>query len=333
MEVSKNPENTTKKVLYGITKNAPFGGAQRYVFDLIAGAHASGYEVVCMAGGTGGLKEKLSMLGIRTLSVSGLVRDVGGSDLSAFWSIYTHIKREQPDVLHLNSSKMGALGALAGRLLGVSTIIYTDHGWAFKENRPLYQRTLIWLISWFTALLCHKLIAVSNFELHATRSLPFSGRKVVRIYNGIDLPMHFESGDSIRKAFPPGVKITGTVGELTRNKNHIALLTEARAKPDMYVAIVGEGELRPLLEQKIKEYGLEARVKLFGYKPATEVMKGFDVFALPSIKEALGYVILEARAAGLPILAKPVGGMKEAIEVPLEEFSKEEMIKNTLALY
>jgi len=101
----------------------------------------------------------------------------------------------------------------------------------------------------------------------------------------------------------------------------------------MYVAIVGEGELRTMLNQKIKEYDLESRVKLFGFIPATEVLKGFDVFALPSIKEALGYVILEARAAGLPIDANRVGGVDEALEKPLSNFSLERMIKETFELY
>jgi glycosyltransferase involved in cell wall biosynthesis len=67
--------------------------------------------------------------------------------------------------------------------------------------------------------------------------------------------------------------------------------------------------------------------------PATEVMRGFDTFALPSIKEGLAYVVLEARVAGLPIEANRVGGVGEAIDLPLAEFSLQNMTAKTLALY
>ena len=68
--------------------------------------------------------------------------------------------------------------------------------------------------------------------------------------------------------------------------------------------------------------------------PANEVLAGFDVFALPSIKEGLPYVLLEARAAGLPIIANGVGGVREILDAEdLQEFSLEQMVKQTAALY
>lgn len=164
--------------------------------------------------------------------------------------------------------------------------------------------------------------------------MPACGKKMHMIHNGIDLDMRFGAGEAIRRVFPNGVKITGTVGELTKNKNQIALIEEARNNPDMYVAIVGEGEDKKFLEEKIEEYGLEARVKLFGFMPASEVFKGFDVFALPSIKEGLPYVLLEAKAAGLPIVANRVGGVGEILDAKeMSNFSLEQMVRNTIALY
>lgn len=321
------------KVLYVITKASPFGGAQRYVRDMALGAKAAGCTVTVAHGGTGGLADILTQLGIRTIALQGLTRDVGGSDFTAFFSLIRTIRKERPNILHLNSSKAGALGALAGRLCGVPNIIYTDHGWAFNEIRPLYQRIPIWLISWMTCLFSHRIIAVSDFELSATRRLPFCGHKAVRIYNGVDLSMTFGSGEIIRAAFPKDAHITGTIGELNRNKNHIALIEQAASDPTMQVAIVGEGELRPFLEHEIAVRGLTSRVKLFGFIPAQDVLKGFDTFVLPSRKEALGYVILEARAAGLPVSVSGIGGMKEAAERPLSAFAVEKMVSDTLALY
>ena len=164
--------------------------------------------------------------------------------------------------------------------------------------------------------------------------MPFVAHKTVRIYNGIDLHIQFGSGEIIRSAFPANVKITGTVGELIKNKNQRALIAEAKDNPSMYVAIVGEGEDRPVLERKIKEYGLENRVKLFGFVPSPEVLRGFDTFALPSIKEGLPYVLIEAKVAGLPIVANRIGGVSEILEAKdLSEFSLETMVSKTVALY
>ncbi len=322
-----------KKILYVITKSN-WGGAQRYVFDLATAAQAHGWDVVVALGGNGVLAQKLRDENIMIYHNASLGRDISfGKDIKSFFGLYRLFKKEKPDIVHLNSSKAGALGALAARLAGVQKIIYTSHGWAFNEQRSRPAHVVIWFISWFTALLCTDIICVSDFELRAAKRMPFCTHKAVRIYNGIDLAMQFSSGDTIRNAFPTGVKITGTVGELTQNKNQIALIEQAKQNPSMYVAIVGEGELREMLEQKIKEYGLEERVKLFGFLPAAEVLKGFDVFALPSIKEGLSYVVLEARAAGLPIVANRVGGVAEALDVDLKEFSLERMVEKTFKLY
>lgn len=324
------------KILYGVTKSS-WGGAQRYVFDMATAAQKAGFEVVVACGGEGTLVTKLAEAGVRTITLSIHNEASFSAILNTKREFEKVLSKEKPDILHLNSSLVGIGGALAARSASgrnnIQRVIFTDHGWAFKEARSLPARIAIWLISWATVCLVDRVIAVSDDELVLTRRMPFVGHKAVRIYNGIDLNMQFGTGEIIRNAFPAGVHITGTVGELTKNKNQIALIEQAKQAPDMYVAIVGEGALRTELESKIKDYGLENRVKLFGFQPAADVMKGFDTFVLPSIKESLGYVILEARVAGLPVRANPVGGIPEATTKPLAEFSKDRMVEQTLALY
>lgn len=323
-----------KKILYLITK-ATWGGAQRYVYDLATHLPKNEFEPVVAYGVGGKLSKDLRTAGTNVYEILSLGRDVAIiSDIRSFFAILKCIRATKPDVIHLNSSKAAALGALAARLCGVKKIIFTVHGWPFGEKRNALSKLLIWKISWLTALLSHKIICVSDYDLHIARHMPFVGNKAVRIYNGIDQHMTFGSGEKIRAAFPAGAKITGTVGELNKNKNQQALVEEAKDNPDMYVAIVGEGELRPVLEQKIKRYGLETRVKLFGFIPVSEALKGFDVFALPSIKEGLPYVLLEAKAAGLPIKANRVGGVGEILDAKdLSEFSLQRMIERTVQLY
>lgn len=329
-----------KKILFVITKYN-WGGAKRYVYDLATNLPRDKFDVSATFGGTGEtdagtglLAERLKDAGVRTIFMKSFARDIGVfRDISAFFELLRMIKKEKPDVLNLNSSKAGGLGALAGRIAGVRRIIFTAHGFAYNEMRPHYQRVLIWILSWFTILFAHKVIVLSHYELERAPVI-FSRRKMMVIHNGIDLQMPFGSGESIRNAFPPSVRITGTIGELTKNKNQTALIEQARDKLGMYVAIVGEGEERRTLEDKIKKYNLAGRVKLFGFMPASEVLKGFDVFALPSLKEGLPYVLLEAKAAGLSIVANRVGGVGEILDAKdMNDFSLAQMIEKTIKLY
>lgn len=330
-----------KKILFVITKSN-WGGAQRYVYDLATNLPKEQSEVVVAFGGTGGtdastglLAGRLKEAGIRTIFLTSFTRDIYFfREFNSFFELLQIIKKEKPDVLHLNSSKAGGLGALAGRIAGIRRIIFTAHGFAYNEVRPFYQRILIWIVSWFTILCAHKVIILSHYELKRAPVI-FSRRKMLVIHNGIDLHMQFASGEKIRNAFPSGVCITGTIGEMIRNKNQIALVEQAKNNPAMYVAIVGsEGEERPHLEAKIKKYGLSNRVKIFGFIPASEVLKGFDTFALPSLKEGLPYVLLEARVAGLPIVANRVGGVGEILDAKdMNEFSLERMVQKTVELY
>jgi glycosyltransferase involved in cell wall biosynthesis len=330
-----------KKILFVITKSN-WGGAQRYVYDLATNLPKEEFEIAVAFGGigevgasTGLLAERLKEAGVRIIFLASFTRDIYFfREFKAFFELYKIIKKERPNVLHLNSSKAGGLGALAGRLAGVRRTIFTAHGFAHNEMRPLYERILIWIASWLTILFAHRVIVLSHYECRRAPSL-FLQHKLIVIHNGIDMHMQFGSGEKIRSAFPPGVRITGTIGETTKNKNQIVLVEQARKNPEMFVAIVGvDGDERPRLQAKIKEYGLEERVKLFGFIPANEVLRGFDVFVLPSLKEGLPYVLLEAKVAGLPIEANRVGGVGEILDAKdMSDFSLAQMVEKTSALY
>lgn len=323
-----------KKILFVITKSN-WGGAQKYVYDLAAALPKDQFGVSVAFGQPGRLAEELAKAGIATHPMHSLGRDLSLiADVQSFFELWRLFRAEKPDVVHLNSSKAAGLGVLAARLAGVPRIIFTAHGWPFAEKRNALWRLFALLGSWATALLSHAVIVVSAHDLSIGKRLPLCGAKMRLIYNGIATDMTFGAGDVIRRAFPQGAKITGTVGELVANKNQSSLIEQAKNDPDKYVAIVGEGEDRARLQEQIHTCGLEERVKIFGFMPAREVLRGFDVFALPSLKEGLPYVLLEARAAGLPIVANRVGGVGEILDAKdMSEFSLERMVRETIALY
>src|SRR3989344_1038967 len=104
------------KILYCITKSN-WGGAQRYVYDLATHLPAE-FEAAVVLGGDGALKTRLEIAGIPTIPLSRLERDIHiRGDIKTFFELLGIFRRERPDIIHLNSSKMGILGTLAARIV------------------------------------------------------------------------------------------------------------------------------------------------------------------------------------------------------------------------
>ena len=314
------------KVLFVITKSN-FGGAQKYVFDLAVNLPEDRFDVVVALGGSGILIQKLNTENIRVLPIFSLSRDVNpGSDLAAFFELWKIFREEKPDVVHLNSAKAGGVGALAARLARVPKIIFTAHGWAFNEERPLWQKTVIKFFSWITILFSHETIAVSDAVKNDTKNWLLVSSKITVIKNGIREP-EFLLRDVARQHIfakanshlPETAFIVGTIAELHKNKG-LTYAIEAIAKlvaknPNLYYFILGGGEEKERLEALVGLHGLQGRVFLLGFvDDASRYLKAFDIFLLPSITEGLALVLLEAGLAGLPVVASRVGGIPEVIE-------------------
>ena len=316
------------KILYVITKSN-WGGAQRHVYDLAVAMKSRGNTVVVALGGNGILREKLEDIGLKTYAINKLGRDVSVvQDTGSFREIFITIKHEKPDVIHLHSPKAAGLGAIAGRLLGVKKIIYTVHGWSFNENRPLYQKCAIMLASWITMLCVHKVVLLSEHERKQAERFPWTKDKLCVIPLGIKAPI-FMSVDGAKQTLAKKLNmnfgefkrktVIGTIAELHKNKG-LKYLIEAlknvcSSHQEVISVIIGDGDLLTELHMEIKKAGLEGKVFLAGYmENASQYLKAFHIFALPSIKEGLPYVILEAGSASLPVVATTVGGIPEIID-------------------
>lgn len=317
MEVTSS---TPKKILYVITKSN-WGGAQRYVYDLAVAAQAAGNEVLVAAGGNGELITRLTQADVTVYPIPGLVRDVSlGNEWVAFNALVALFKKERPHVVHLNSSKAG-IAALAARLAGVPHVVFTVHGWAWNEDRPLWQKLLIAGAYWITLLLSHTVIVVSKAAKDQAHFLPFVQKKFHVIHNGVH-PIAFLSRSEARARLLPDCERKfwiGTIAELHPVKG-LPVLIEAFEHfladiPDAELVLIGEGQERGALEQQMKVEGVYERTLLAGHVPnAATYLNAFDIFVLPSRSEGLAYVLLEAGQAGLPVVATNVGGIPEIIE-------------------
>lgn len=325
------------KILYVITKSS-WGGAQRYVYDLATGISRKEFDVAVILGGEGELKSNLESKNINTISIRNLTRDVHiVKEISAFFTLVRIFRNEKPAVIHINSSKAGGLGTLAARFYNFlpkgnplktesyalrAKIIFTAHGWPFNEERSAFERTLIWVASWITALLAHTVITVSSEDRHRADRMPRIRKKTVLIRNGV-APVRFSSKQTARARIlgveqgSEGKRVwIGTVAELHRNKGiRYALEAVSKISRDIRFVVVGDGEEREALESFARESCRPGSVLFTGKYPRAEtLLKAFDIFLLPSLKEGLPYVILEAGMAGLPVVASAVGGIPDIID-------------------
>ncbi len=320
-----------KKILYAVTKSN-FGGAQKYVFELAEEARKKGHAVSVVCGGNGALVDRLEQIAVPVFSLSSASRDINLiKEIKTLFSLYKITRKFNPDTVHLNSPKLGGLGAVVARIAGVKNIIYTNHGWPFMEDRPIWQRLIIKFFSWLTVLFCHKIIVLSNREYNMVKNWIGSKGKIVLIRNGIKPFNVLEKEDALiailgqepaLNLIKNNTRIVGNIGELTKNKGYTYALQGFKQYKDFaghtfntHYIIVSDGEEKEKIIHQIKNLGLESDVTLAGYiKDAGEFIKAFDLFMLSSVKEGLPYVILEAGLAGVPVISTDVGGIAEIIK-------------------
>ena len=317
-----------QKILFISTKSV-WGGAQRYIADLIDYLPRDRFEVIVAAGGKGPFYARVIERGVQYHEIFGLERDISTfKEIVVFFRVLNIIRKIKPDILHLNSSKASFLGAYAGWLAGVPKIVSSTHGWPFLEERPRWQKTALKLLTKIGVLPQDKIICVSQFDyyvgIHENVASP---QKLVLIQNGLDAKKHIflERELARRKLYEKiGLQtnshfLIGTIAEYTKNKG-LSYLVEAAAhivkiEPHTLFLLLGWGEEKYFLEQKIESHGLNKNIFLIEFLPeAFSYLKALDVFILPSIKEGFSYALLEASLAELPIITTAVGGNPEIVE-------------------
>ena len=342
-----------KKVLFVITKSN-WGGAQRYVYDLATHLPQETFDPVVALGGSGMLKTRLEEAGIRTISIPSLERDISLiKELRSLKYLWHTFHQEHPDIIHLNSSKIGGLGAAVAFFYQLAAnyklkTIFTVHGWAFNEDRSFVVRYVMRLLQWVTVWFCHYVIIISNRDFRQALHLPLVKRtKFIFIPLGIaQESLSFLPRKAAKKELAARLQVparhlnalVGTIAELTKNKGLEYLIEaiadvmrsqnqnqELKSKTNsqqpqtinykLKTIIIGEGEERKKLEILIQQYGLRETVFLAGFIPdAAQYLKAFDLFVLSSLKEGLPYTILEAMRAGVPVVGSRVGGIPDLIE-------------------
>jgi glycosyltransferase involved in cell wall biosynthesis len=242
-------------------------------------------------------------------------------DVAGFKHLVEYIRRHKPDVVHTQLETSDIFGTLAAKHLGipsVSTVHTLDI--PSKKRRTYWRNFLRWhILGWFA----QRVIAVSNITRDVYLKLGISSKKLVTMYNGIDLKVFTQKGSRAshkRKILnlPPGCVVITTVAVLREPKG-IQFMLQAlpaivKVVPNLFYVIVGDGDYRMALEELSNQLNIQEHVIFLGHRTdIPEILAASDLFVFPTLQDALPTVLFEAMAVGLPIIASAVGGVPEII--------------------
>ena len=239
-----------------------------------------------------------------------------GNDPRLVWELYRLFRRERPHVVHTHAWGTLIEGLIAARLAGVPVVVHGEHGTLqLRRRQRLLQR-----YAWSRV---DRVLSVSTrLAERMAHEVAFPPDQIQTIHNGVDLSRfqgRMTRDDARRElGLPVDQPIVGAAGRLVAVKDHVslvdatALLVREGLRP--LTVIAGDGPLRESIQGHASALGIEAHVRLLGHrKDVDTVLAALDMFVLTSRSEGLNNTILEAMAAGLPVVATRVGGADEMV--------------------
>jgi len=290
------------------------GGAERLVLDIAGKTAAMGHPcTICVLWGDAGLLEDRPAENIEVIR---LRRKIKWNPFLV-WTLYRVLKQMMPDIVHTHLIHATLLGRLAARWAGVPVIVTTEHN---TSNWQVKYGFLHWIYRW-TARWNTKIFAVSDAVMERMVRIGRIVEESIQVlYNGIDVRAFDKNRNRMDKRLKTAMSpVIGTVGRLDPRKGHRYLIEASvdiiRQYPEASILIIGSGKMESSLKQVASSLGLSERnIRFLGVlKNTSEVLQSMDVFVLPSVEEGLGIAILEAMAAGVPVVATSVGGIPEIV--------------------
>ena len=309
--------NITPKNICYFTDSAGYGGAEQYILTLIAALDRRAWQPTLMYHDTPGVAQLIA--GAQALDV--ILRPVpampeGRVGLQSLPAFVRTVRAAQPDVFHANmiypiSCKFGLMGAIAARVPGILATQHLFVDTVYTAAQRLQQRMI--------AAGMHACIAVSGGlanKLRQTFDYPDNKLRVIR--NGVQLDKFSRAPNpALRASLTQGHErpIVLTTARLDAQKGLSYLLQAAAALPEALFVLAGDGPERTALEAQAQALGIAERVRFLGQRnDIADLLACCDIYVLPSLFEGLPVSILEAMAAGKPVIATDIPGTDEAIE-------------------
>lgn len=294
------------------------GGAESLIVPFVRRLDRSAYDIsICCLTTIGGnaIEPLLRNEGVPIYNL----RARNLRDISAFRRLVRLVREQKIDLVHAHLTYAATWAALLSRVTGVPSVASLHVAPPSAKGREASRDRLMRFVlkRWSSAV-----IAVSDaLRNDYLRGGGLKPEKTIAVHNGIELDRFRRDRDECRRristelAIPEGAPVAVTVSVLRPGKGIEVLLDAVKLVPDAYFVIVGDGPMRAEWTSIAERNGVADRVKWAGYRSDVEsILAGFDLLVHPSLADAFPTVLLEAMAAGLPVVATTVGGIPEIVE-------------------
>lgn len=243
-------------------------------------------------------------------------------NIKAYHQLCALMKKEKFDIIHCNTPTGGIFGRLAALQCGQRAVIYQAHGYHFFRGAPKLNWLLYYPIEKLFAHYTDCIITINSEDYRIAKShmKPRNKGFVVLVPGiGIDIERYSSFSDGRARVrselgIPWDRLMVLSVGELNKNKNHEVVIRSLPDIPELHYAIAGQGKLLEHLQNVAVQIGVVERVHFLGYREnIAEVYQAADIFCLPSYREGLSAALMEAMAAGLPVVCSNIRGNNELI--------------------
>jgi glycosyltransferase involved in cell wall biosynthesis len=307
---STKSDSIAPRIVY-VINSLDLGGAEGHVLRVAQGLQRKGWDttIFCLSR-RGALIDAAESSGIK---VSGPLSHASSS-VRMIWAVVPllrYLRQTRPNVVATYLTASDVVGSVAARLMGADRVVTSRR---YLHSYRGLKRSLYRLGMFVSDRCSDHVIAVSDavrLQAIAEGTVP---TKITRVHNAVCVP-------SVRGRVAgslPGSPVIGTVGHLHPDKGYDQLIEIVPAVLDRFphaqFVVVGEGGQRTELERRVWELGIQSNVTFLGERRDVPLLlREFDIFVFPSLREGMPNALLEAMAAGLPVVASGVGGILEVV--------------------
>ncbi len=313
------------RIVHVITR-LELGGAQENTLYCVAHHDRSRYEVGLVAGRGGILDPEARAIADAEVDLVGWLRH----PLHPLWDpvallrLAAALRRRAVDVVHTHSSKAGIVGRVAARLARVPAVVHTAHGWSFHDEQPPPLRLLYRTLERAAGAITDRVVVVAESDRAKGIAAGIARPERYRLVrSGIDAGAYRRGSvprEETRRSlgFAPEDFVVGTLACLKQQKAPLDFVEAARIArgrdPRFRFFIAGDGPLREAVERRIRETSMRDSIRLLGWRrDVVDLLHAMDAFVLTSRFEGLPRAVLQAMAAGVPVVATAVDGTPDVV--------------------